>query len=67
MRERLKEVLKEQSAICEEDALNLIIRNANGGLRDALGILEQLLTSTDNNITTEAAKKDWVHWTATAF
>lgn len=57
MRERLKEVLKDQNATCEEDALNLIIRNANGGLRDALGILEQLLTSTDNNITTEAAKK----------
>ena len=57
MRERLKEVLKEQNAVCEEDALNLIIRNANGGLRDALGILEQLLTSTDNHITTEAAKK----------
>lgn len=57
MRERLKEVLKDQNATCEEDALNLIIRNANGGLRDALGILEQLLISTDNNITTEAAKK----------
>lgn len=57
MRERLKEVLKDQNATCEDDALNLIIRNANGGLRDALGILEQLLTSTDNNITTEAAKK----------
>ncbi len=57
MRERLKEVLKEQNAACEEDALNLIVRNANGGLRDALGILEQLLTSTDNSITAEAAKK----------
>ncbi len=57
MRERLKEVLKDQNAACEEDALNLIIRNASGGLRDALGILEQLLTSTDGNITTEAAKK----------
>lgn len=57
MRERLKEVLKDQGAACEEDALNLIIRNANGGLRDALSILEQLLTSTDNNITAEAAKK----------
>lgn len=57
MRIRLKEVLKDQNASCEEDALNLIIRNANGGLRDALGILEQLMVSTDNNITTEAAKK----------
>lgn len=57
MRERLKDVLKDQNASCDEDALNLIIRNANGGLRDALGILEQLLISTDNNITTEAAKK----------
>ena len=41
MRERLKEVLKEQNAVCEEDALNLIIRNANAGLRDAFDILQQ--------------------------
>lgn len=57
MRERLREVLKDQNATCEEDALNLIVRNANGGLRDALGLLEQLIVSSDGNITTEIAKK----------
>ena len=57
MRERLREVLKDQNATCEEDALSLIIRNANGGLRDALGLLEQLIVSCDGAITTEIAKK----------
>lgn len=57
MKERLKEVLAEQNATCEEDALNLIVRNANGGMRDALGILEQLMAGTDGAITAEAAKK----------
>ncbi len=57
MKERLKEVLAEQNATCEEDALNLIVRNAKGGMRDALGILEQLMAGTDGAITAEAAKK----------
>lgn len=57
MRERLKEVMLDQNITCEEDALNLIIRNANGGLRDALSLLEQLMISTDKKITTIAAKK----------
>ncbi len=57
MKQRLKEVLKDQNADCEEDALNLIIRSANGGLRDALGLLEQLQTDCDLHITTEAAKR----------
>ena len=57
MKQRLKEVLKDQNADCEEDVLNLIIRSANGGLRDALGLLEQLQTDCDLHITTEAAKR----------
>ena len=57
MKERLREVLKDQDATCEEDALNLIVRNANGGLRDALGLLEQLIVSSDGAITTKIAKK----------
>ena len=50
-------MLAEQNATCAEDALNLIVRNANGGMRDALGILEQLLAGSGNAITIEAAKK----------
>ena len=57
MKERLKEVLKDQNATCDDDALNLIVRNANGGLRDALGLTEQLIVSTDGHITAEVAKK----------
>lgn len=57
MKERLQEVLRDQNADCDDDALNLIVRNANGGLRDALGLAEQLIVSTDGHITAEAAKK----------
>ena len=57
MKERLQEVLKDQNATCDDDALNLIVRNANGGLRDALGLTEQLIVSTDGHITAEIAKK----------
>ena len=57
MKERLQEVLKDQNATCDDDALNLIVRNANGGLRDALGLTEQLIVSTDGHITAEVAKK----------
>lgn len=57
MKERLQEVLRDQNATCDDDALNLIIRNANGGLRDALGLTEQLIVSTDGHITAEVAKK----------
>lgn len=57
MKERIREVLEDQNATCDEDALNLIVRNANGGMRDALGILEQLMAGSGNAITVEAAKK----------
>lgn len=57
MKARLKEVLNDQNAICDEDSLNLIVRNANGGLRDALGLLEQLIVSTNGNITSDVTKK----------
>lgn len=57
MKERLREVLADQNASCDEDALNLIVRSANGGMRDALGILEQLMAGSGSTITAETAKK----------
>lgn len=57
MKSRLRYVLKDQNGECEEGAMNLIVRHADGALRDALSILEQLLVCTDGKITTEAAKK----------
>ena len=57
MKQRLRYVLEDQKAECEEGALNLIVRRADGALRDALSILEQLLAGADGRITTEQAKK----------
>lgn len=57
IKERLKFVLNDLKADCEEGALNLIVRRADGALRDALSILEQLLACADGKITTENAKK----------
>ena len=57
IKQRLKYVLQDQKAECEEGALNLIVRRADGALRDALSFLEQLLACADGKITTEAAKK----------
>lgn len=57
MKKRLRFIIKDQNAECEEGALNLIVRRADGALRDALSILEQLLACADGKITTEIAKK----------
>ncbi|NLB88348.1 MAG: DNA polymerase III subunit gamma/tau [Syntrophomonadaceae bacterium] len=41
---RLNEVAKAQDIVLDEDAANIIARRANGGLRDALSILDQLVS-----------------------
>lgn len=41
---RLNEVAKAQYIVLDEDAANIIARRANGGLRDALSILDQLVS-----------------------
>lgn len=56
IKKRLQYVLEDQNATCEPDALNLIARYANGALRDALSILEQMLVSTDRKITKTATQ-----------
>lgn len=48
--ERLKYVCKEESISCEEDALKEIADASDGGLRDALSILDQL-SKNDTTIT----------------
>lgn len=55
--ERLKYVLNDLKATSDEDSLKLIAKASNGALRDALGILEQMIASTDGNITSESTKK----------
>ncbi|MBM7635203.1 DNA polymerase III subunit gamma/tau [Geomicrobium sediminis] len=51
---RMSYILEQVEAECEEDALHLISRVAEGGMRDALSLLDQALSfSEDNTIRTE--------------
>ncbi|MGE5381265.1 MAG: DNA polymerase III subunit gamma/tau [Methylocystaceae bacterium] len=43
IQERLNEVINERQVTCSDDALQLIARRSNGGLRDALSFLDQAL------------------------
>jgi len=51
--ERLKDVAKSNGIEFDEDALSLISRRANGGMRDALGMLDQLCSYKDSHISRE--------------
>jgi len=48
---RMKTILKEEGKTYEEGALRLIAKLANGGMRDALSILEQCLAYNDTGLT----------------
>ena len=47
---RLQEVALQNKIEVDEEALTLIARRANGGMRDALGMLDQLTAYTDGKI-----------------
>ena len=49
--DRLKYILKEEKNTIDDDVLNLIATLSNGGLRDAINLLDQLLSLNDNTIT----------------
>lgn len=51
MIDRMKTVMKEEGKTYEEGALALIAKLANGGMRDALSILEQCLAYNDEHLT----------------
>jgi len=48
---RLKEVAKAEQLKVEDDALHLIARSANGGMRDALSLLDQVLSFGEGPVT----------------
>ena len=56
--ERLKYISKEEKIAIEDDAIFEICLLADGGLRDAIGILDQL-SSQNNNITLETVQKSY--------
>ena len=50
---RLYDVAKSEELTCAEGALELIARRANGGMRDALGMLDQIISYRGREITRE--------------
>lgn len=44
---RLQEIAENEGATYEKEALNLIAKLSNGGLRDAIGLFEQMMTAGD--------------------
>ncbi|MCD7808058.1 MAG: DNA polymerase III subunit gamma/tau [Erysipelotrichaceae bacterium] len=50
---RMKVIVDKESFICDDDALQLIAKLADGGMRDALSILEQCVAYNDQHLTLE--------------
>ena len=53
IRERLNYIIKEEKIDIEEDAITEIARLADGGMRDALSILDQVVAYSDSTITVD--------------
>lgn len=51
MVEHLEYVAKEESVTAETEALNIIAQKADGGMRDALSIFDQVVSFTGGNVT----------------
>jgi DNA polymerase-3 subunit gamma/tau len=51
IRDRLREVLGQEQLAADEDALTLIAKHADGGMRDALSVLDQCLSFGEGAVT----------------
>ncbi|MEP7175933.1 MAG: DNA polymerase III subunit gamma/tau [Gemmatimonadales bacterium] len=51
IRDRLREVLAAEGIVADDDALTLIARHADGGMRDALSVLDQRLRAGEDAVT----------------
>jgi DNA polymerase-3 subunit gamma/tau len=56
IRERLREVARAEGIQAEDDALTLIARSADGGMRDALSVLDQCLSFGDGTLTVKGVR-----------
>ncbi len=50
---RMKIVIEQENQHCDDDALEMIAKLADGGMRDALSILEQCLAYNDQHLTVQ--------------
>src|ERR687888_667486 len=55
--DRLKAVARAEQLEVEDDALHLIARSANGGMRDALSLLDQVLSFGEGPVTAERVRE----------
>jgi DNA polymerase-3 subunit gamma/tau len=54
MTERLKEICKAENVTLSERSLSLVVRQSEGGMRDALSLLDQILSANGNTPSDEA-------------
>ncbi|MEO8295813.1 MAG: DNA polymerase III subunit gamma/tau, partial [Gemmatimonadota bacterium] len=57
IKDRLREVAKAEGIQVEDDALTLIARGADGGMRDALSVLDQCLSFGDGTLTVRGVRE----------
>jgi DNA polymerase-3 subunit gamma/tau len=55
--ERLRHVLAAEAVVAEDDALHLIAKSADGGMRDGLSILDQVLSFGEGPVTAERVRE----------
>jgi DNA polymerase-3 subunit gamma/tau len=55
--QRLRDVVDAEGITADEDALTLIARRADGGMRDALSVLDQCLSMGEDAVTTERVRE----------
>ena len=53
--QRLRYILEQEEITFEEEALSVIARCANGGMRDALSLLDQVISFSDDKVSFEQA------------
>lgn len=52
---RMKHIVEETGVNCDEEALNIVARAAEGGMRDALSLLDQAISFSEERVTVEDA------------
>jgi DNA polymerase III subunit gamma/tau len=57
IRDRLRDVLDQEKIEADDDALTLIARQADGGMRDALSVLDQCLSFGEGRVTAERVRE----------
>jgi DNA polymerase-3 subunit gamma/tau len=57
IRDRLRQVLDAERIAADDDALTLIARHADGGMRDALSVLDQCLSFGDGAVSAERVRE----------